>query len=66
MFTITFENEIYTRWSPQLVFTSLEDAKEYLTEQGFIEQARLFERKDYKWSKYLKAYINPVKVYIKK
>lgn len=66
MFTITFENEIYTRWSPQLVFTSLEDAKEYLTEQGFIEQARLFERKDYEWSKYLKAYINPVKVYIKK
>lgn len=66
MFGITFENEIYQQWSCDYVFYNFEDAKSYLKGKGFIEKNKLFERVDYNWSKYVKAYIEPKKVYLLK
>lgn len=63
MFAITFEDEVYNQWSCEYVFNNFEDAKNYLISQGFIEKNRIFERKNYNWSSYLKAYITPRKVY---
>lgn len=63
MFAITFEDEMHIRWSHECVFENIEDAKGYLKDTGFIEKNRLFIREDYVWSKYLKAYIAPLKVY---
>lgn len=63
MFVITYQNEVNVRWNDDLVFRELDNAKKHLTQQGFIENNRIFERKDYGWSKYLKAYINPTRVY---
>lgn len=63
MFIITFEDETHIRWSYEYVFEDIEDAKGYLKGTGFIEKNRLFIREDYVWSKFLKAYITPLKVY---
>jgi len=65
MFSITYENEVYRQWTCDYVFESFEDAKDYLKKDGFIEKNRLFERVDYNWSKYLKAYIEPIKLFKK-
>lgn len=65
MFIITFENEKYKQWSCEYLFNHFNDAKDFLKEKGFIEKNRLFERKDYNWSKYVKAYITPLKTYKK-
>jgi hypothetical protein len=65
MFGITFENEVYKQWTSDYIFEDFKEAKNYLLEQGFIESKRLFERKDYNWSKYVKAYIAPKKIYKK-
>jgi hypothetical protein len=63
VFLITYEDEIYKQWSCDYIFNKFEDAKKYLIDQGFIEKNRLFERKDYNWSKFVKAYISPIKIY---
>jgi len=65
LFLITFENEIHKQWSCEYVFENFDDAKHYLISQGFIETGRIFERKNYNWSKYIKAYITPKKIYSK-
>lgn len=62
MFLITFEDQTYKQWSHDTLFEDFKEAKKYLTDDGFVEDARLFIRKDYNWSKYVKAYITPVKV----
>lgn len=66
MFTITFENETYQRWEDDFIFAQFEDAKRYLLQQGFTEKNRIFERKDYNWSKFIRAYIQPKKLYAPK
>jgi hypothetical protein len=63
LFTITYEDEVYKRWNSDYVFEDLEDVKDYLKDQGFIENNRIFQRKDYNWSNYVKAYIKPLTVY---
>lgn len=63
MFAITFENEVYRQWSCEFLFNNFEDAKRYLLSQGFAEKNRLFVREDFNWSKYIKAYISPRKIY---
>jgi hypothetical protein len=63
MFIITFEDEIYHQWTCEYIFDNFDVAKTYLIGQGFIEKNRLFERKDYNWSKYVKAYISQRKLY---
>jgi hypothetical protein len=63
MFTITFEDEVYKQWSCEFIFNEFEEAKKYLIEQGFSEKNRLFVRENYNWSKYIKAYISPRKIY---
>ena len=63
MFAITYENEVHQQWCCGYIFEKFEDAKQFLIDQGFKEKNRVFERKDYNWSKYLKAYISPRKVY---
>jgi hypothetical protein len=63
MFTIIFENETYKQWSCEFIFNDFETAKKYLTTQSFVEKNRIFERTDYNWCKYVKAYISPVKIF---
>jgi ribosomal protein L22 len=63
MFEIIFENETHAQWSSDFVFEDFDEAKDYLLDQGFLEKNRIFERKDYNWCKYLKAYITPKKAY---
>lgn len=63
MFEVTFEDGLHRQWSSEFIFSSFEDAKGYLLEQGFIEKNRLFERRNYNWSIFLKAYITPKKLY---
>lgn len=63
MFAITYENEVYQHWEDDFIFSDYTQAKQYLTAQGFREENRTFIRKDYNWSKYLKAYISPRKVF---
>lgn len=63
MFEVTFEDELHRQWSSEFIFYNVEDAKEYLLDKGFIEKNRIFERKHYNWSVFLKAYISPKKIY---
>lgn len=63
MFSITFEDEVYRQWEFEAIFLTFNEAKKYLINQGFVEKNRLFYRENYNWSKYLKAYITPRKVY---
>ena len=63
MFVIMFENEVHKQWSCEYIFNELSDAKKYLINQGFLEKNRLFIRENYRWSKYVKAYIAPRKLY---
>lgn len=63
MFDITFEDEFNRQWSSEFVFYTYDDAKSYLLDRGFTENNRLFERGSYNWSKGLKAYISPLKIY---
>ena len=63
MYTITYETKIYKQWESEYVFNSFAEAKDYLLENGFIEKNRIYERINYGWSKYLKAYINLKKIY---
>jgi hypothetical protein len=63
MFTITFEDEIHRQWECEFLFTTFKEAKKYLTDQDFVEKNRLYYRENYNWSKYLKAYIIPKKIY---
>lgn len=65
MFTITYEDEIYRHWSCEFIFEDFNEAKQFLLEKGFIEKNRIFERRNYNWCKYLKAYISPLKIYKK-
>lgn len=65
MFTITFENEVHQQWSCEYVFNSFEDAKDYLINHGYVVKNRLFERHNYNWNKFTKAYIEQRKIYNK-
>lgn len=63
MFSITFENERNRQHSCEYLFNSRKEAKDYLESQGFIEVGRLFERRNYGWNRYTKAYIERKKLY---
>ena len=65
MFSITFENEVYKQWTFDYLFETYEGARRYLVTNGFIERNRVFERKDYNWRKYDKAYIKEMKLWNK-
>jgi hypothetical protein len=63
-YTITYQDKMNHQWSSQFVFNDFNTAKEYLLKQGFVEKNRTFERIDYNWCKYMKAYISPRKIYL--
>jgi hypothetical protein len=60
MFEITYECKRLFQWSSDYIFTSYEDAKTYLTNQGFTKATNGFESKQ---ETAQKAFITPKKVY---
>lgn len=64
MYIITFEDERHKQYVDEYVFTSRKKAKEYLESKGFTEIGRLFERRNYNWVRYTKAYIERKKLWV--
>ena len=60
MFIITYDDQVGNRWNCEYVFENFGDAKNFLIENGFIENNRIFVRENYNWITYQKAIINPV------
>ncbi len=65
MFAITYVDKVHSRWNDEYLFNKFEDAKQYLIDKGFIENNRVFEKEEFPWITYRKAYINPMKIYLK-
>lgn len=65
MFVIMFENEAGIRRVHENGFKNFDDAKQYLKDEGFVENNRLFERENYNWITFGKAFITHVKEYLK-
>lgn len=62
MFIILYENEAGTRWVYEEGFDEFADAKKHLLDEGFIENNRRFERRNYNWITLNRASIVNVKV----
>lgn len=60
MFIIIYDDQVGNRWNCEYVFENFDDAKNFLIENGFVENNRIFIRENYNWITYQKAIINPV------
>lgn len=61
MFEITYETSTHFQWSCEFIFNTYDDAKKFLTNQGFNKVSNGFESD---WEACPKAYITPKKIYV--
>lgn len=59
MYRVAYVNKYYRQFNDDYVFESFKDAKQYLIDKGFVEDARMFRSCD------LNAYIMLLKIYKK-
>lgn len=63
MFTITYQDKHYRRWSDDFVFTEYQQAKDHLYNKGFAQSNGIYTRGKFNWCDGLNAYIEPKKIY---
>jgi hypothetical protein len=63
MYSITIYPETNRIWTLDICFETYSDAKDYLIEDGYVEENRWFKRSSNGWYGDSKAIINKMKIY---